>query len=128
MEFILIIVGVIALGFAYSLFVAGAKPVTGSDFYKVSKDGRVLAAAGPKVTALKPKLYPQGLKVKLRGGARTGEFFVHDLVAEAFLPNPNRLPAVRHKDGNVRNNKLENLEWVRLADVEHPEPVEFPRP
>jgi hypothetical protein len=128
MEIILIIAVVLALGFAYSFLVASAKPVTGSDFYKVSKDGRVLAAAGPKVTALKPTLYPQGLKVKLRGGTRTGEFFVHDLVAEAFLPNPKLLPAVRHRDGNVRNNKLENLEWVKLADVDQREPVEFPQP
>ena len=130
MEFILIIVGVIALGIAYSFLVASAKPVTGSDFYKVSKDGRVLAAAGPKVTALKPTLYPQGLKVKLRGGTRTGEFFVHDLVAEAFLPNPAGLPAVRHRDGNVRNNAIDNLEWFTPAEEAQPEPapVRYPQP
>ncbi|MRW83916.1 hypothetical protein GJ698_07375 [Pseudoduganella sp. FT26W] len=85
-------------------------------------------AAGPKVTAVKPTLYPEGLKVKLRGGTRTGEFYVHDLVAEVFLPNPNRLPAIRHRDGNVRNNKVDNLQWVRLEEVEHPEPVVYPRP
>jgi hypothetical protein len=130
MELILIIVGVIALGFAYSFFVAGAKPVKGSDFYKVSKDGRVLIAAGPKVSALKPTLYPQGLKVKLRGGARIGEFFVHDLVAEAFLPNPAGLPAVRHRDGNVRNNAIDNLEWFTPAEAPQPEPapLRYPLP
>ncbi|TFW15992.1 HNH endonuclease [Duganella callida] len=128
MEYVLIIVGVLALGFAYSILVAAAKPVVGSDYYKVSKDGRVLLSAGPKVQALKPTLYPEGLKVKLRGGSRTGEFYVHDLVAEAFLPNPNRLPAVRHLDGNVRNNKVENLQWAHLTDIEHPEPVVFPQP
>ena len=113
MEFVLIIVGVLIVGFVYSIGVASAKPIPGSDFYKVSRDGRVLAAAGPKVSALRPTLYPDGLKVKLRGGARVGEFYVHDLVAEVFLPNPRGASAVRHRDGNVRNNKLENLEWVK---------------
>jgi hypothetical protein len=116
MEFILIIVGVLALAFTYSFIVASAKPVAGSDFYKVSKDGRILAAAGSKVSALKPKLYPEGLKVKLRGGSRTGEFFVHELVAEAYLPNPGKLPLLRHKDGNVRNNKVDNLEWCKAEE------------
>lgn len=36
----------------------------------------------------------------------------HRLVAEAFLPNPDNLPYVHHKDHNRLNNKLENLAWV----------------
>jgi hypothetical protein len=117
MEFILIIALLLALAFGYSLIVASAKPVLGSDYYKVSKDGRVLLAAGSKVSALKPTLYPEGLKVKLRGGTRVGEFFVHELVAETYLPNPNKYPVVRHKDGNVRNNKVENLQWAKAAEA-----------
>ena len=117
MEYILIIIGVLALGFAYSLFVASAKPVPGSNFYKVSRDGRVLLAGGQKVKALRPKASPEGLKVKLLGGDRVGEFFVHDLVAEAHLPNPRGLPKVRHKDGNVRNNKVENLAWCKPEEA-----------
>ena len=113
MEFILIIIGVLAIGAFYSIGVAGAKPVPGSDFYKVSKDGRVLASGGPKVTALRPKVTPEGLMVKLRNGNRTGEFLVHELVAEAHLPNPSGLKYLRHKDGNPRNNKVENLAWSR---------------
>lgn len=117
MEFLLIIIGVLAVGAIYSIGVASAKPVAGSDFYKVSKDGRVLAAGGPKVTALRPKVTPEGLMVRLRNGNRTGEFLVHELVAEAHLPNPSGLKAVRHKDGNPRNNKVENLAWSKAPEA-----------
>lgn len=36
---------------------------------------------------------------------------VHRLVAMAFIPNPDELPEINHKDENPKNNSVENLEW-----------------
>jgi hypothetical protein len=36
---------------------------------------------------------------------------LHRLIAETFIPNPDNLPCVNHKDGNKLNNNIDNLEW-----------------
>jgi len=36
---------------------------------------------------------------------------LHRLLAQAFIPNPNNLPQINHKDGNGLNFALDNLEW-----------------
>ena len=51
------------------------------------------------------------LYVNLYKNAKSKHKFVHRLVAEAFIPNPNNLPQINHKDENKENNCVDNLEW-----------------
>lgn len=49
--------------------------------------------------------------VHLTKNSITKLYQVHRLVAEAFIPNPQNLPCVNHKDENKLNNNVDNLEW-----------------
>ena len=51
------------------------------------------------------------LRVKLSKNGKGKNVSVHRLVAEAFIPNPNNLPQINHKDENPKNNNVKNLEW-----------------
>ena len=56
-----------------------------------------------------------------KSGRKTGiRKYVHRLVAQAFIPNPDNLPQVNHKDFNKTNNHVDNLEWISRADnIQH---------
>lgn len=52
--------------------------------------------------------------------------YVHRLVAKAFLPNPDNYSEINHKNGNTKDNRVENLEWcshkenmIHARDVLH---------
>ncbi len=62
---------------------------------------------------LKPIFDGRGLyqQVTLSKEGVSRRFLIHRLVASAFIPNPNGLPEVNHKDENKTNNAIENLEW-----------------
>ena len=52
------------------------------------------------------------LVVNFKMGDRIVKKFVHELVANAFAPNPLNFKKIRHKNGNIHDNRASNLEWV----------------
>lgn len=51
------------------------------------------------------------LRVDLSNNGKSKHFFVHRLVAEAFIPNPYNFPFINHKDEDKSNPRMDNLEW-----------------
>ena len=96
------------------------KDVVGYEgLYKVSDRGNVysverMSSQGNKIGGrmLKPIRHGNGyIRVSLCKNGIKKNKRVHRLVAEAFIPNPEKLPQVNHKDENPSNNEFSNLEW-----------------
>ena len=78
--------------------------------YAVTSCGKVWSYMSQKF--LTPFNNARGyLKVGLFKNGKVKNFYVHRLVTDAYLPNPDNLPQVNHKDENKANNCLQNLEW-----------------
>lgn len=95
------------------------KDVVGyEDLFSVSNKGQLFSKRTKKILKQNPTGSGYNTCVtKLNG--RKGVNLVlklHREVAKAFIPNPNNLPVVNHKDGNKLNNDVENLEWVSVRD------------
>lgn len=42
--------------------------------------------------------------------------YVHRIIAQIFIPNPDNKPCINHKDGNKENNSITNLEWCTYSE------------
>lgn len=100
--------------------------------YQASDDGQVRSVArrhecGGKGTrrinsvVKKPRLLSNGYQyvmiwVYFDDEWHYKKFYIHRLVALAFLPNPDGKPIVNHKDRNRANNDLSNLEWCNNSE------------
>lgn len=78
--------------------------------YSISDSAEVRNVITGKI--LKHKINDDGYhSVKLYINGKRVYKFVHVLVAIAFIPNPDNLPQVNHKDGVHNHNTPDNLEW-----------------
>ena len=103
------------------------RPVKGYEgFYEVSNCGKVRSVSHEVKSRYKTRITTGKLlkqiedkdgyyKVSLSKNNIRRSKFVHRLVAEAFLENPNMFPVINHKDENKKNNKVENLEFCTVA-------------
>ena len=79
--------------------------------YLVTVDGRVFSLHTMRFLKNFPKA---GDYVYVKIGSKSHR--VHRLVAQTYIPNPENLPQINHKDGNPLNNSLDNLEWCTAKD------------
>lgn len=88
------------------------RPVVGFElYYRVSNLGRMWSVRAQRI--MKPSTVSNGyLACNMHKGDGTRQTMsLHRMVAQAFLPNPNNLPCINHKD-EVRSNSIAgNLEW-----------------
>ena len=99
--------------------------------YQVSNLGRVKSlkriTIGEKYGKhkIKEKILKEGKCGKyniviLRKNGQNKTFYIHRLVAKAFIDNINNYPEINHKDGNTINNNVKNLEWCnRSYNIKH---------
>lgn len=101
------------------------REIPGWERYAASTFGRIASLGAPylcgeRICRRKPQLLTPRLTnqppfyhtVLLSNGEGFSRcFLAHVLVARTFIPNPDNLPFINHKDENPRNNRVENLEW-----------------
>lgn len=85
--------------------------------YEINEDGVLRNIKSKKI--IKGYIEKNGyVRVRIENKCLNGvvRTTIHQLVAEAFIPNPENKPFVNHKDLNKLNNNVENLEWVTHSE------------
>jgi hypothetical protein len=85
-------------------------------FYYVSTDGEIYSIKYKKPRRLKEQWSNGNQSYKVvqlsDGKGKHRSFYIHRIVAEAWLPNPTDSWGIEHIDKNVENNALSNLRWI----------------
>ena len=84
------------------------KKIKGFENYQISNTGFIRS----KKKILSPFDNNGYDRIQLVNGDKKQKKLIHRLVAEHFIPNPEKKPQVNHKDLNTKNNNVDNLEWV----------------
>ena len=93
-------------------------------FYEASNTGHIrrcskLNEEDKKILSQSPNSAGYGIVILSKNG-ESKTYRAHRVVAGTFLPNPNNMPFVNHKDGNKLNNSIKNLEWITAeGNTEH---------
>ena len=98
------------------------KPIAGTKgFIEVSNEGRVRSWLRGTPRVLKTQTDNKGYhRLRVTVEREKMSYKIHREVAKAFIPNPDNLPQVNHKDGNKSNNAVDNLEWItNIGNAHH---------
>lgn len=93
--------------------------------YIVSSDGKVFSTSTRGTSyyhkEISQRLNADGyLQITVGKTGNRSQYRVHRMVAQAFIPNPNNLPEINHKDYDRTNNSVDNLEWcTHIENIEH---------
>ena len=95
-------------------------PIDGYEgFYEINEDGEVFNIRTGKTINGNINCYGYRV-IRLTKCGKPKDYKLHQLVARAFIPNPNNYKCVNHIDGNKDNNSVDNLEWcTHASNINH---------
>ena len=91
------------------------RPIEGYENYSVSNTGLVRNESTGRYLAFSKDRYGY-LHTSLSKNGIVKQFGVHRVVAKTFIPNPDCLATVDHKNGDKEDNNVSNLQWLSYGD------------